>query len=235
MTNKKGAVIGIPGWKIGDNSFGVTIPYLDFFNQYGRVKILTLHEDVDPTIDLLVIPGGADVDPLRYGAVPHFSTSRPDPIKEYFDAKVLPRYIDNKTPVFGICRGIQTIAVHFGAILVQDMPNHETNDSSKREFGVHNIIITNFNFKRDFTQYNGFKEVLKVNSLHHQCVSNKGFPDCLEVIAVYKGKSDNSSIEAIRHRDLPIMAVQYHPEEMGYDILSDYIIETLISKSKNYA
>ena len=234
LKNKK-AIIGIPGWKISDNSFGVTLPYLEFFNMYGIVKILTLSEEIDKSLDLLVIPGGADVDPRRYGAIPSFKTTKPDLIKEYFDTNILPKYIDNGTPVFGICRGLQSIAVLFGAQLVQHIKNHETNDID-RSSSVHSLILINHNFNNEFKkECTSGKEIsLKVNSLHHQCVSSVGIPTCLDIIGVSKGKSTSSSIEAIRHSELPIAAVQYHPEEMGFELVSDYLIRILISKSKNY-
>jgi len=236
MTRKP--IIGIPGWKVGDNSFGVTLPYMEFFEQYGIVKVLTLTEEVDNSIDLLVIPGGSDIDPLRYGAKPNFNNTRPDPIKEYFDVKILPQYIKANVPIFGICRGIQTIAVLFGGVLIQHLYNHESNDSLDRAKAVHNMIVTNHKLESELVNFkNGYNKGkgIKVNSLHHQCVSSKNLPDCLEVIATYVGKSNYVSIEAIKHSSLPIMAVQYHPEEMGFDVLSDYMIQSLISKSKNYA
>lgn len=230
-------IIGIPGWKVGENSFGVTLPYLEFFDKYGIVKILTLTEEINPSLDLLVIPGGADIDSLRYGAKPNFNNTRPDPIKEYFDVKILPKYIDNGIPVFGICRGVQTIAVLFGGTLIQDIQHHETNDPLDREKAVHNILITHNKVDIELATQKGYNrgKGVKVNSLHHQCISGKTLPSCLEIVATYTGKSNYVSIEALKHSTLPIMGVQYHPEEMGYDPLSDYMIKKLISKSKNYA
>lgn len=229
-------IIGIPGWRTGDNSFGITLPYLEFFNQYGMVKIITLTKDVDTSLDLLVVPGGPDVNPLRYGAEPAFNTSKSDPIREYFDTVILPLYVQHGTPVFGICRGIQSIAVLFGAKLVQDIYKHNSNDSLDRGKVVHQLKLIDTAFTREFLRINKSRE-LGVNSIHHQCVSAKEFPECLEVLAVYKNKNEceMSAIEVIRHKTLPIIAVQYHPEEMGYEVFSDFMIETLISKSKNYA
>ena len=158
-------------------------------------------------------------------------------IKEYFDVKILPKYIDKGVPVFGICRGIQTIAVLFGGTLIQDIKHHETNDTLDREKAVHNILITHNKVDIELASQKGYNrgKGVKVNSLHHQCVSGKNFPNCLEIVATYTGKSNYVSIEALKHSTLPIMGVQYHPEEMGYDPLSDYMIKKLISKSKNYA
>jgi len=237
MGINKTPIIGIPGWRIGENSFGVTIPYLEFFNQYGIVKILTLTEEVDKSLDLLVIPGGADIDPRRYHAIPSFNTSKPDLIKEYFDTSILPLYIKNGTPVFGICRGLQTIVVLYGAKLVQHIVKHETNDANDRSSPVHGLILTHEIFSREFyKQYNSKnkKEGLKVNSLHHQCMSGQHVPEWINILGVSRGKFNTSSIEVIQHSSLPIAAVQYHPEEMEEEPVADYLIRKLISKSKNY-
>lgn len=235
MGINKTPIIGIPGWRIGDNSFGVTIPYLEFFNRYGIVKILTLTEEVDESLDLLVIPGGADIDPRRYKAVPSFNTSKPDLIKEYFDTAILPLYIENGTPIFGICRGLQTIAVLYGAKLIQHIKDHETN-TDDRSSSVHSIILIHEEFSREFFREYRYKKdnTLKVNSLHHQCVAGTDFPGCLDILGVSKGKFPHSSIEIIKHSSLPIAAVQYHPEEMEKEPIADYLITNLISKSKNY-
>jgi putative glutamine amidotransferase len=231
-------VIGIPGWKVGDNSFGCTVAYMYHFQHFGDVKILPLIDEVDPSIDLLVIPGGPDVDTRRYRAIPGLLTSKPDPFKEYFDTIILPRYIEVGVPVFGICRGLQSIAVLFGARLVQHM-YHETNtDLTGRDALVHDIVLNDTEFKRSFEEETHVHRV-RVNSMHHQCVSSVGLPDELEILGLYKtpNKSSSigrSSIEVIRHKTLPIIAVQYHPEELVEDPLGDFIVDILIKQSKNY-
>jgi putative glutamine amidotransferase len=226
-------IIGLPGWKVGDNSFGSTISYMYYLGHFGDVKILSLIDEVDPTIDLLVIPGGSDVDTRRYNAIPGLYTSKPDPLKEYFDTTILPKYIEHGTPIYGICRGIQSIAVLFGAKLIQHM-YHETNTELQgRDDTVHEIVLTDTDFKTAFEEYH--KGKIKVNSMHHQCVSSIDFPAELEILGVYPAnKGRHSSIEVIRHRTLPIYAVQYHSEELVIDPLGDFIVEFLIHKSKNY-
>lgn len=97
--------IGIVGWGTGENSFGVSKPYLNYFKTYGEVFILGPNEEVDSTLDLLILPGGKDVNPLRYGQIPSLFTGYQEPLLEYFDVTMLPRYIEQGVPIFGICRG----------------------------------------------------------------------------------------------------------------------------------
>jgi len=226
----KSKMIGIFGWKTSEASYGVTIPYLQYAGQFGDVKILGIDEAINPDLDLLIVPGGSDIDPGRYKAVPDYYTSKSDPIKEYQDTIVLPQYIDMGIPIFGICRGMQTLAVHFGATLIQNM-YHETNEHDRDEL-IHDIDI----IKEGFSIH----EKISVNSLHHQCVSYIDFPDCLEVVGVYISKKKNdkkyhNSIEVIKHRELPIWGVQYHPEELSYDPLGDKIINELLNYKEVYA
>jgi len=224
-------LIGIFGWKTGENSFGSAISYIEFFSQYGEVRIISPTEPIDDRFDLIVVPGGPDVDPNRYNAMPHFFTSKPDPIREYLDTKVLTQYIDLNIPVFGICRGLQSIAVLFGARLMQNM-HHETSESMKRWDTVHELTLQDSHFEERYKK--GRPGRLKVNSLHHQCVSDTGFPDELEILARHDGKGAHHAIEAIGHRVLPIYAVQYHPEELGFEYVSDCMIQELLERSPNY-
>jgi len=225
MSNK---IIGIFGWKVTETSYGVTIPYLQYANQFGDVRILGIDEPPNVDLDLLIIPGGADINPNRYKAIPDYYTGKSDPIKEYQDTVILPEYIEMGIPIFGICRGMQTIAVHFGAGLVQNM-YHETNENDRSDL-VHDV---------DIVKIDGFTaEKISVNSLHHQCVSYTDFPECLEIVGVYRSKKKNgpyrNSIEIIKHRTLPIWGVQYHPEELENDPFGDKIINELLNHERVY-
>jgi len=227
--------IGILGWKTGENSFGATVPYLEFIQQYGYPVILNPESPVDLSLDLLIIPGGPDVDPLRYNEIPSYSTGKVDPIREYYDKFIIPHYIDNDIPIFGICRGFQTLSVAFGATLDQNM-YHETSEKHRGEL-VHellldqvafialvedNLSIDNNSIIREFKK-------LKVNSLHHQAVvRNKEFNDQVTVLGTYKGVYEGQYPEVILHNTKPIAAVQYHPEELGYDLISDILILNII-------
>lgn len=205
--------IGIVGWKTGENSFGVTVPYLEFFSSYGAVQILTPNESIQD-LDLLVLPGGLDVDPNRFGKAPSFFTSNPNVFLEYFDKNVLPKYIEKRTPIFGICRGLQTLNVYFGGTLANCY--QETSTKSRDEL-VHDLYIGN-----EFPVGKNKGNTIKVNSLHHQAIDQLG--SHLHTLAIH----ENGDIEAIGGNDYPMYAVQYHPEEI-YDKLSNAMIKKLLN------
>lgn len=197
--------IGIPGWMVGANSFGVTTPYASFITSFlsGELHVLAPNTRVRDDLDLLLLPGGYDVNPLNYGQIPMFETQNPNVLLESFDRYQLQGYIENGMPVFGICRGLQALNVHFGGTLNQHMW-HETNGEDKSAT-VHQIEILG--------QMKGSKPLsLKVNSRHHQTIDSLG--EGLISLAVHK--TFRKDIEAIQHRELPIFAVQFHPEDV-YD------------------
>ena len=218
--------IGIVSWKLGDNSWGVTSPYLEWLDMFGKIRILDYAEDFDATLDLLVIPGGPDINPARYGEKPHRETGKPCPFREYFDEYILPIYVDNFTPILGVCRGHQTLAVHFNGSLHQHI-QHETSVKTRWEL-VHKIA---YKFQGDVKH-----RVEDVNSIHHQVVKNPG--DDMKVIARHcnvskDGKISLGVIEGIMHKTLPIVGIQAHPEELLYNEFANTIVKDLLDGLDN--
>ena len=205
-------IIGIVGWKTGDNSFGVTVPYFEYLSKFGDVVIIS--PDQYTKVDLLVLPGGKDVNPARYNQRPKLTTSDPNMILEYFDLYVLPEYIKNNVPIFAICRGLQTLNVFFGGTLKQHIPYHPYSSLSRDE-KVHEVFIVDQEIAKRF------KGKIKTNSMHHQSIDKLG--EGIEIVM----KSQDDIIEAIKHINKPIYAVQYHPEETNCIIAANLIKELL--------
>jgi len=230
--------IGIVGWKTGDNSFGVTLAYLKYFSYLGDVVVLGVNDNIVEDLDLLVLPGGKDVNPLRYGQKPDLWCGDQNLWLEHFDVNILPKYIDNGTSIIGICRGLQTINTHFKGTLEQHLYNHPTSKSDERYQLVHDVlqVTADRNSGQYTTMLNHFEGTdvkFEVNSLHHQAFDKLG--EELEVLArrsVRKqGKDYLYEIEAIRHKTLPIGAVQWHPEEI-YDDFSAELIKSLLNNQR---
>ena len=119
-----------------------------------------------------------------------------------------------KIPVFGVCLGLQGIVEHFGGDLdILSLPMHGKPAKvtvSHNGGGLFNQIPPSFTAARYHSLY-GRKATL---------------PDCLEVLA----ETEDGVIMAVRHKTLPIAAVQFHPEsiltpqEIGLQLLTNALI-----------
>src|SRR3954452_20996435 len=74
-------------------------------------------------LDGLVISGGADVEPTRYGADPHPRTSGWRPDRDAWELALLDAAAASELPVLGVCRGMQVMAVQSGGRLDQPTPD----------------------------------------------------------------------------------------------------------------
>lgn len=188
--------IGIPGYEM-EGFFGANSQYMDFASIVGTPVILSPDADL-MGIDGILLPGGSDVIPSRYG-VPGFFTGRASPHLEYFDTHILPDII-GKLPIFGICRGLQAINVCLGGTLVQHLFFHP--HSSTDADLVHEV---------DTPEESSFKK-FGVNSFHHQCIGHSGEGIQVELVDVQDKFFDTRVIEAISGK--LFHAVQWHPERI---------------------
>lgn len=160
--------------------------------------------DVDPALyvdrlDGIVLSGGADVEPRRYGAQPDEHADPPETIRDDFEFALLGRATERQLPVLGICRGLQILNVFAGGTLHQDVPEHARYDVAPATT-THSIEIT---AGSDLERLYG--RTHEVNSLHHQTIDQVG--EELVVTASHDG-----TVEGLEHLRLPILAVQWHPE-----------------------
>jgi len=208
--------IGVVGWKVGDNSFGVTLPYAEYLSRLGELVIIHPNQEVIQDLDLLVLPGGADVDPGRYGQIPSLYTGNPNVLLEFFDRVRLPEYIKLGTNILGICRGAQSLAVTFGASLIQEIGAHEYSTKSRSEL-VHKVFIEDKEFPTDYLIKGKY---IETNSLHHQAVDESTI---LETPIVVTGRTEDKTVEAIKIIGHNIVGVQWHPEEIYDDYTEFYL------------
>lgn len=171
----------------------------------GGVCIISQNLEYAKLCDGLLLSGGGDIDPKRYGAKNLGSTN----IDETTDAQELElvrAFSVTNRPILGICRGLQVVNVAFGGDLIQDIKTASTHQWTERTGDqVHPVTAEEGSFLQ--TLYgNGFR----VNSAHHQAVGKLA-----QGLAV-SAKAKDGVIEAIECKAKRIYAVQFHPERMSF-------------------
>lgn len=161
-------------------------------------------DSVVARLDGLVISGGADVDPVRYGAEPHPRTANWREDRDAWEAALLDAAEATGVPVLGVCRGMQLMAVHAGGSLDQHTPDlvgHDQHSPGGDEFGP--IEVTTVAATRVAGLVGA---ALSVNCHHHQSV--RTHPGYLP-----SAHASDGTLEAMeRPGDRFCLAVQWHPE-----------------------
>lgn len=150
--------------------------------------------------DALLLPGGGDLEPWRYGQSNTHSRGL-EPGRDAAEFMLLEHFSVVKKPVLGICRGLQTINVYFGGTLRQDIPGHSAEGGTDRVHGVRTAP----------SFLSGVCGKL-VNSAHHQAAERLG----CGLLAVQW--APDGVVEAVCHRGLPVWGVQWHPERLAPEI-----------------
>lgn len=158
--------------------------------------------------DAMIVTGGGDVDPPRYGEKPNVELMDVDASRDDFELAAIPHWLELGRPLLGICRGLQVLTVATGGKLYQDLPTAGFNNHWNAEQAhepVHGIRATPGSLAE--LALNGRE---KVNSIHHQAVAVTG-PGY-----VATAWSDDDVIEAVEKSDgSPVMGLQWHPERLA--------------------
>ena len=184
-----------------------------YFSNYAQSVLsagglpVYLPMNVDPIVyahrlDGVLLSGGADVDPARFGHESETDLFPPEPARDELEFQLLKGADEAGIPVLGICRGIQVMNVHAGGTLQQHAPEHSRYDLGTTA-EVHEVRFDEGSLAADI-----YGETRTVNSLHHQTV------DEVAPRFTITGRSPDGSVEVIETSDRLWLGVQWHPEMM---------------------
>lgn len=159
----------------------------------------------------LVLTGGEDVDPHRFGQEPHPQTGAPHQARDAYELSLARSAFERRVPTLAICRGAQVMNVALGGTLVQDIASQhpsgiDHDQSGRRNDRVHEVEIDRHSRLAGIV---GSARIF-TNSSHHQSIDRVG--DGLRVVA----RSSDGIVEGAESTDPAwwMVAVQWHPEEL---------------------
>ena len=224
-------IIGITG-NFGDKGCELARGYyLSVLKAGGTPVVIPPHQDKEALISLLdrldgiIFSGGGDINPLLLGEEPMPELHSVCPERDEPELFLVREAFHRQIPMLGICRGIQIMAAGLGGKVFQDIytqykeqgargkgqekctapcPLIKHSQDMPRHFASHTVCIEEGSLLQGIF---GGKQVLPVNSFHHQAVSEPG--PHLKVSA----KSPDGIIEAVESTEhKALLGVQWHPE-----------------------
>ena len=163
----------------------------------------------------LVLTGGEDVAPDRYGATPHPRLGDVDPVRDAAELALIAAARSRRLPILAICRGIQILNVALGGTLYQDLDSERPSLVSHSDETTQHAVRVAAGSLLERTL--GMRSAT-VNSRHHQAI--RDLAPCLKAVAW----ADDGVIEAAEPADANaawMVAVQWHPEDLTERALFD--------------
>ena len=162
---------------VEQRSAALPVGYLDHIHRAGGIAVmLPPRIDADPAmarevlsrLDAVIVAGGADVEPFRYGEHPHPSVQPGRPDRDGWELALVGAAIDSDLPLLGICRGMQVMAVQAGAQLEQHLPDrvgHEEHSPHLGAYSSHPVTVVAHTRLSELLDTS-----LVVPTYHHQAV-----------------------------------------------------------------
>ena len=207
--------------------------YLDGVTEAGGIAVLLPPQPTTPVdaarvlsrLDGLIIAGGVDVDPARYGQEPHDKTDAPQRIRDEWDFALLDAAIAAEVPFLAICRGAQVLNVLRGGTLHQHLPDVVGSPRYQLGGGEFNRVPVEV---APGSAVAGLVGEHAVGSMyHHQAI------DAVGEGLVVTARSDDDVVEAVELSSASFgVAVQWHPEEDAED---RRLFAGLVEAAKTYA
>ncbi|HEV2343719.1 MAG TPA: gamma-glutamyl-gamma-aminobutyrate hydrolase family protein [Actinocrinis sp.] len=156
-------------------------------------------------LDGLILAGGPDIEPVRYGAAPDPFAERSQADRDTWEVALLMAALQAELPVLGVCRGMQLINVVLGGTLHQHLPDLAGGERHRPAPGVYGTVRV----RLDTNMLPGsvLGASVDVPCHHHQAIDRLGNG------LVASAWAQDGTIEAlwVPHRKF-LIGVQWHPE-----------------------
>lgn len=199
----------------------------------SEIEIVTPLQASGGDFDGLVLGGGVDVDPARYGEeILENGSVEVDAERDRIDFELFGQARRRGAPVLGICRGLQVVNVALGGTLVQDIPSerpsevvHQRTAREKTRRDHHVAIAPGTRLAALAGQ-----PQIAVNSRHHQAI------DAVAPGLAVAGKAPDGVPEAVEAAgDEWLVAVQWHPENLAGDPVSERLFAEFVRAARQRA
>ena len=208
--------------------------YLNAVTQAGGIAVLLPPQpsdadsarDIVSRLDGLIITGGKDVDPARYGEAPHETTDEPRRDRDELEDLLLSAAITANVPFLGICRGAQMLNVHRGGNLIQHLPEVIGHDQFQKGGGTFTPMTVAVDEGTHLAHIVG-QGVTGAQMYHHQAIKDLGRD------LVVSARTADGVIEGIELTTVNFgLAVQWHPEETS--AADSRLFDALIAAAREY-
>ena len=205
------------------------ISYVSAVIRSGGTPLLLPPSPADPHDVLsvlagLVVTGGPDVDPARYGAAPHEETDRPRPERDHWESALCLAAVELDMPLLAICRGLQVLNVALGGTLHQHVPDVTGTESHRLVRGQMSPNLVRVDDGSVLAAVLGSSSEGLCH--HHQAIDRLG--GGLKAVAF----ADDGTVEGAELPDRGFaVGVQWHPEDNPED---DRLFEALVEASVAY-
>jgi putative glutamine amidotransferase len=185
---------------------------VDRLRSLGAEPVILTPSDLPnpPDFDALLLPGGGDISPHRYGQEPDPRVYNVDPEQDRLDFGMAQHALNRNLPVLGICRGMQLLNVLYGGTLIQHLPTstvehsfqvQEESTTLAERFTPHEVNITPGSRLAEI-----LGSSVRSASAHHQAVDELG--EGLRIVA----RAADGTVEAVEDPNRSVIGVQWHPE-----------------------
>ncbi len=193
--------------------------YIDGVTRAGGIGLLLPPQPVNAEVaatvldrvDALLLTGGVDVDPARYGQDRHAETDPAQPLRDDWESALVLGAIERGLPFLAVCRGAQVLNVALGGTLHQHVPDvvgHESHRFGQATFTANDVTTSSGSLLASI-----LGETLPGQCYHHQAIDTVGHG------LVVTARDAENVIEAVELPEHPFgLAVQWHPEESLDDL-----------------